>query len=266
MDSISNEECLRRLVPEPDARSYPRPAPNRGALLIFTPRSGSSWLCDLLTSTGAFGNPQEWLNQDLLKFSAPRYLSRSEEDHLNAVETFTATPNGRYCIAATWGQILHCATDILARYHAADTIILRRRNILRQAISLYVATTTGHFHDFQSDDGLKEEPSLAWSDGTPGEIARWWGHILNYECLCEVQFAIRKLTPLRLYYEDLVEAPHRDLKRILDYCNVSANLEAVRSTRASGGSAVKRMLEQRFMDEHGDMVAAFAALRPPLST
>ncbi len=261
MRLLSNENILQALVSEETAKSYPRPN-HDGALLVFTPRSGSSWLSDLLRSTGLVGDPQEYLNQDLLPIATQRFPARTETDYLNAVETLSASPDGQYCIAATWGQIDLCAHDLLARYQDRTIIYLRRRDILAQAVSLYLAVTSGRFHV----RGPDVDPSITeWSADVASTIARWWAHILNYECLTDIQFAVRDIVPLRLYYEDIVMDAHGTVRRILDACGVSDEPTDIGTWRSAVGNDDNRKLQACFMAEHGALAAMLNRCRPPLT-
>jgi LPS sulfotransferase NodH len=257
----TNDECLRTFVPESAARTWGRPG-NAGAVLIFTPRAGSTWLCDLLRSTNVFGDPQEYLNQELFPISAQRFRARTETDYLNGVETLTISPNGRYCIAATWGQIALCAYDFLGRYEGMKFLYLRRRDILAQAVSLHLAVATGRFHT--TGDTVGAEPRVAWSAEVAAAIARWWGHLLNYECLTEIQFAVRGIAPLRLYYEDVISCGPDAVRSILEFCGVIAMPSNPTSTHERTGGELNAILKESFEAERGDFIREMNALRPPL--
>ncbi len=258
----TNEECLCNLVPREEARTWERPN-NTGAVLLFTPRAGSSWLCGLLRSTQLLGDPQEYLNQELLPIAAPRFKARTETDYFNAIETLTASKNGRYCITATWGQIALCEHDFLIRYATSPFIYLRRRDILAQAISLYLAVETGLFHRTGVDSA---EPDASWSSEASAAISRWWCHLLEYECLTDIQLAVRGIVPLRLYYEDMIRNGGAAVRRVLQFCGVAEYEGEPTSTHEQVGGAANRLLALQFTAERGEFIRRMNLFRPPLVT
>jgi trehalose 2-sulfotransferase len=260
---MSIEERLQTLVPEAEAESHPRVG-NAGVIVLFTPRSGSTWLCDLLRRTRLLGDPQEYLNQDLFQFSTKRFRARTETNYLNMIETLTATHNRRYCITATWGQIGLSTQDFLGRYADAKFIYLRRRDILSQAVSLYLAITTGRFHRRSGDDRPLELPEIEWSSDVADAIGRWWAHILAYESLADIQFAVRGMTPLRLYYEDLVSDTNRTVRDIFDFCGVRADRDGFESRYEPVTLPTNALLYQNFMADRAELAATLNSFRPPL--
>lgn len=236
---------------------------------MFTPRSGSSWFGDLLRSTGRLGTPDEFLNQDTNSEVVRRFAARTEANYLNAVETATATPNGVFSMELIWGHVELAEPDLLGYYHDAHFVYMRRKDILAQAISLLLATETGVFHNPGGAPAAANSlPSkiLVSPDKTFAGIRKWWGHLLNYECLTEVQFAIRGINPLRLYYEEITEDPVDAVNRVLDHCGVDRNPAAtpISSYRPVRGE-VNAELSRMFRANQGHFIRKVEALRPPLT-
>jgi LPS sulfotransferase NodH len=142
----ANRAHLESLVDPQAARTWPRPD-RRRLLILFTPRSGSSWFGDLLRSTRALGNPEEFLNQDVNAEVVRQFGARTEIDYLNALETKTASLNGVFSMEVVWGHVELCEIDLLGYYADGRFAYLRRKDILAQAISLLLATESGVFHN-----------------------------------------------------------------------------------------------------------------------
>jgi LPS sulfotransferase NodH len=253
----THQEILADLVPESDAKTYSRPE-RKLAVIIFTPRSGSSWLGDLLTATGVFGLPDEYANQTLLCEHVSKF-ARTETDYLNAMEQECASANGIFSIQATWGDIsLFGTIDFFERYQNARYFCLRRRDIISQAISLHLAVETGLFHRVGSDEvRIEYTPSQC----PVQSIKRWCVHILNFECMIEGQFIVRGINPMRLFYEELVEAPEQTVQRILTTLDLSSGAPTSNYKKLS--SEKNDQLKAEFLKTEADFVRALYRLRPP---
>ncbi len=268
MSRKSNQAHLESLVETSAARNWPRPERNR-LIILFTPRSGSSWFGDLLTSTRVLGNPNEFLNQDINADIVRRFGARTEVDFLNALETETASGNGVFSMEVIWGHIELSEIDLLGYYRGAQFAYLRRKDILAQAISLLLATETGVFHN-RTGDGetapTRIAEQLVSADTTFTGIRRWWGHFQNYECLTEVQFAIRGIRPLRLYYEDLVADPPGTIARVLELCDMRADAAGPpQSSYKPVRSELNDELARLFRTREAEFVRTMESFRPPLT-
>jgi LPS sulfotransferase NodH len=262
-----NRAHLESLVDPQSARAWPRPDRHR-LLILFTPRSGSSWFGDLIRSTRALGDPEEYLNQDINAEVARTFGARTETDYLNAVETNTATPNGVFSMEVIWGHVELCEIDLLNYYAGAHFVYLRRRGILAQAISLLLATESGLFHNPGGDAPRAQEEiaaRLVSAEAAFGSIRRWWGHLLNYECLTEVQLAIRGIRPLRLYYEDIVGDPAGTVTRVLAHCGVPhGDADPPSSAHQPVRGALNDELARLFRTREAEFVQIMDSFRPPL--
>lgn len=267
MVRLRNRERLESLVPEGLAKTWPRPERKR-IFILFTPRSGSSWFGGLLTSTLVFGNPDEYLNQDTNADLVRRFAARTEIDYLNAVEQHTASYNGVFSIEAVWGHLEFSEIDILDYYSDAHFIYLRRRDILAQAISLALAVSSGVFHksgDTAQDAKVRSIRQIAGREETFASIRRWWGHLMNYECLAEVQFLLRGIRPLRIYYEDIVADPAEVISRVRASCGISPLVGRPPSSSYTPVSGpLNAQLAKSFLKSNQGFADAMNAFRPPL--
>ncbi len=129
------------------------PAPHRvGYLICFVPRSGSTWLCQLLQSTGVLGRPREWFH--------PRQLQAASEeldtlkDYLEHLSDAATTRNGVWGCKVTWSHIqpLICRGELPHEVLGFPLLYiwLDRDDRAAQAISDYAAMFTGRFHSTMS--------------------------------------------------------------------------------------------------------------------
>lgn len=171
----------------------------RGYVIVGAKRCGSSHLCALLESSGQLGRPAE-------------YLHPNRVDHLPVCSPSEA--------AAVWGGILDEATTtngvsalkvfyshverprmarLRDRLAALHFVVLERRDRLAQAVSLARAIQTGAWSAHQL---WEAEPTY-----DAGLIGTALAEIEHNLASWEGFFAIRKILPLRIVYEDLVENP-----------------------------------------------------------
>ena len=179
--------------------TVPRKTASRCYCIVFTPRSGSTWLGDLLSNSGYLGRPQEWFNPD----PARKTALESEADDLNAYYLYLkqAQRTGDvFGLEITWPQmdiVLQSVNPV--RFEDMRVwAFLRRRDFVAQAVSLFKAESTGRFHSVQ---GGEEGPA---PDYAPLEIARNVRRLMAQEFACEHFFKSRKIEAIELWYEDLL--------------------------------------------------------------
>lgn len=172
--------------------------------ILFTARSGSTFLTHELSRTGILGTPHEWFNWDLVKlkveesnFAPPEYISD--------VIVQQSSQNGIFGFEINWLQLV-ALTNIVNPMRLFDERIvwffLRRRNLVAQAISHFLADQSKVFHSYQVDgDTMQKIKSVEYNADA---IKR---HVANL-CSQEVRIASwlleNKIGPINIYYEDLI--------------------------------------------------------------
>ena len=194
----------------------PAPGPHL-YVVAFTGRSGSSYLCDHLRSTGCLGAPEEYCNPGTIEGWKKALGARSHEELLPLVLKKTATENGVAGLKITWGdlEILMKHIDLPGEFRTARYIWLRRRDRLRQAISWYRARCSGVWHwwpgDVRRDNGCPFDAE---------RIFRCVRQIVADEEGWRRWFDGSRIVPLELWYEDIVGAERATVRRICDFLDV----------------------------------------------
>ncbi|MDN5941339.1 MAG: Stf0 family sulfotransferase [Nitrospira sp.] len=174
-------------------------------VICMTPRSGSSYLADLLKKTGYLGQPGEFLNFNL----AGRTIARLADEKIelrNILQYMTwllkcrATKNCVFGVKASYWQFApFINTGLDATLFGSPRLFrLQRRNLVKQGISLFIATQTKRFHSVSNPKDAKEAP-----DYNDDKIRHWIQHIYTQEQGWSRYFSERKLAPLVIEYDDL---------------------------------------------------------------
>jgi len=185
-----------------------RPLSSRTLLIAMLPRTGSTALCSLLEQTGVLGIPREYLNpRGPLKPWARRLGASHLGDYIDALRRQQATPNGVFAFKALHPDLepLLDRPPVAELLDTARFVYLTRADLIAQAISNYIAESSGVWHRdprgalFRSRGGgdpdppYDEERILAERDALVRQQADW-----------ERFFAARSIEPLRITYEGFV--------------------------------------------------------------
>jgi trehalose 2-sulfotransferase len=199
----------------PDAESRAR---LRGYAICTTPRSGSNYLCELLTSTRSLGRPLEYFNpQGRRALETPDYPD-DRALQLQRIVTQGCTPNGVYSLKVFPNQLERTLADV-AVFNSLPSlrfVRLMRSDLLGQAISWARALMTGQYRSYQPTTG---SPSY---DGAL--ISRCLANLACANAEWDIYFARRGITPTCLYYEDLEIDADASVRTIAELMNVEVAL------------------------------------------
>jgi LPS sulfotransferase NodH len=200
----------------------------RALIICTTPRTGSKLLCDAVWRTNLAGRPDEYFSVELWRELRQHSTGGDNEACLREVMTRATTPNGIMSVKVQWDHmnlVRRCLTppagsgDPFARLApAVDHCWLRRRDRVRQAVSLYRARATKQWHSAQSPQSSPDTLPFDYR-----AIKRLVATITGWESSWERHFIALGVSPLVLYYEDDLESDHRPaVRRILQLLDVDA--------------------------------------------
>jgi len=260
---------LVRLRGNGPGRKWQR-GPDRGSLVVlFTPRSGSTWLGKLLEETGVLGFPEEYLNPEMIGDANSDLNAAGEYDFLCGCVTSRTTRNGFFSIQATWGEVERLeAVDFFDFFENSKFVWLRRYDVVSQAISLLVATETRQFHRRAGTQDATVTAEIVLQSFSEREIGvkliGWIAHIVSYEAMTEIQLAVRNITPYRLFYEDLEKTPAFHVAEIRNLCGVVGEQRKLVETIVKNVQTGRDQLRDVFIKNHRAALRALEAVRPPL--
>jgi LPS sulfotransferase NodH len=190
-------------------------------IIAITPRSGSSYLCDVLTHTRSLGKPGEMFSRQFI----PNYLkvapAHSSDEYLSQILKVmqTGTASG---LKASWFQFNDFRTSMQNPELLTELryIYLTRRDLAAQAVSLYRATATDVFHTNikHSEEKLKKLKKLKFDYE---KIDFWSKHIEVQERGWRDYFANHRIYPLCINYEEIEEDAATVVKRIFSYLSIT---------------------------------------------
>jgi LPS sulfotransferase NodH len=171
----------------------------------------------MLTSTGQLGRPEEWFN------AAGRWLNgmtdypEDPEAQLGMITTAGATPNGVYALKI-FVQHFDRVRDLgwPARLENLSFVHLERRDVLGQALSLARAQQT---RSFRASQPAQNEAVYDFD-----RINRLLVNLIRDNARWRYYLNKNGLTPVHLYYEDVVANPAEAVRAIAEKIGLSGHL------------------------------------------
>ena len=186
----------------------------RGYSICTSPRSGSNFLCQHLSSTGVLGYPLEYFNWRGRRFFDDPDFPEDVVGQVEKILTVGATPNHIYGLKIFAHQHDWISGEI-GWFDALPNlrfILLSRRDLLGQAISWARALQTGQYRSTQpvgQTAVFDAELIQRQLHALVRERARW-----------EMFFARTGISPLRLDYEMIVANPRDAVRQVADMMGV----------------------------------------------
>lgn len=193
---------------------------NRGYAICTSPRSGSNLLGQYLHSTGVLGKPLEY-------FNGPGRRTRGYPDYpddprrqIDWILSEGATPNGIYAVkifpaqfdeikkSISWTQLLPNLAFVL----------LKRRDLLGQAISAVRAVQTQQYRSTEAAQGVPCYDGAriyAGLQDAARDYARW-----------ELFFARMDIVPITIVYEDMLADPQAAVDQVAQLFGLRGQAQA----------------------------------------
>ena len=211
MSSVFNHLFVRtKIDPERREKFAALPMPTHRLVIYFTPRSGSSWLTDVIRQSRHLGSGNEIFNPQFVSSIANGIQALGRDDYIEQVQRRFTTGNGRFSFEITSHQLDRLFPDPSPFMDAfngpgCSAAWLIRKDIVAQAVSLAKMVTTQVSHTPQATEQERADADRSFTFDYE-LIKRWLIHIRNAERRSEELFMLYKIDPLRMCYEEMMVA------------------------------------------------------------
>ncbi|MDR3572396.1 MAG: Stf0 family sulfotransferase [Anaerolineaceae bacterium] len=229
--------------------------PRRSYVIVFTARSGSTWLTSVLSGTNLMGHPEEYINPEFVLDVAKFLNCRRAGNFLGILSRRRKTANGIFGIETREADIRLFGEDIFFKAFNTDTVFfnLWRENIVAQAISLYRAVTTKRYHSNEEAESL----SPPVYDGNA--IKEWLSHLAEAENSNLTMLQERHPVFKNICYENIVRDRSGTLKMFADALEVQLDLNEFAAPAASELKKISddwnKEAEHRFRTERSQFLS-----------
>jgi len=198
--------------------------------VLTTPRSGSTYFCDLLSSTGIAGYPLEHMrlasNELALNcnFNYLRLLYNLMQHRVSDNGVF-----GTKLISHFLFELRKAKPNFKKIFPAIDKyIILVRKDKIAQAVSLVLAqkTEVWHIHKKPNQNNANYQAyqsalnNIKISDELLLEVKQKHKFIVNQENRLRNILNANQIEPLEIIYEDIVENAESQINQVLDFLEI----------------------------------------------
>jgi LPS sulfotransferase NodH len=242
-----------------------RPGPNKVYCILFTPRSGSTWLSREIARLGDMSHPDEYFLADEFRNSLPENPCKNIKEFYELVSKKKMTLDGIFGFQISFLDLGEIEIEVkildllpIDRYF----IYLNRQNFVAQGVSLHLAYETRRFHSLWEPDTPDGRERPARYDGQM--IKYWTANILYQEYGIEQWLQAHDVTALRVSYEDLLPNIDAVIAKIAQWIGVDVDFTGLRRPIPSPTrlySDVNREFEARFREENRAWCDEWAALR-----
>ena len=223
-DIFINLLCHRPLLKTSSVHTQ---RPEKSYAIVTTPRSGSTYLCDLLDSTKIAGHPLEHLRlaaQELSRYCSFNYLKL-----LDNLMEYRITDNGVFgtkFISHFLFEFQQTKPDFCQIFQSIDQfILLVRKDKVAQAVSLVLAQKTNVWHlrnNAKNSTNYQLKLENIKIDGVLlDEVAQKYDFIKKQEARLKQVLADNQIEPLVIIYEDILEDSQLQVNRILDFLAIA---------------------------------------------
>ena len=222
-DVFINLLCHRQLL-QPASNQIKKPPISYA--IVTTPRSGSTYLCDLLDSTGIAGHPSEHLRQAALELSLDcnfNYLKL-----LHNLLQYRTSENGVFgtkFISHFFFDFQQAKPDFKQIFNSIDRfILLIREDKVAQAVSLVLAQKTQIWHIRNSIKNISYKSKLedvAIDDALLNDVEQKYEFLNQQEARLKKILVANKVEHMLLIYEDILKDPELQINRILDFLKIA---------------------------------------------
>jgi LPS sulfotransferase NodH len=241
-----------------------RPEPSKSYVIYFTPRSGSSWLTDILQQTNRMGHANELFNPDFMPAIAQALHAGDIHQFIDAAKRKLHT-RGTFGFEITFHQlkaIFPGERVFLDHFAQVPCFWLVREDVVEQAVSLAKMVVTKVAHSSNASEEQRHASDAAF-EYDAAKIKFWLKHILAAEQGNEDLFKRHGMTPLRMSYELMMRlCPEKTVRLMADHVGAGPLQQTQFAPKHEKiGTSRNRDYAARFRQDEADFVAEVDAQR-----
>jgi trehalose 2-sulfotransferase len=226
-DLFVNNLCQRSLLDQADDQFE---KPKTSYAILTPPRSGSTFLCDLLLSTEIAGYPSEHLRDAALTLS--RNCNFDYIRLLHNLMQYQITDNGVFgtkFISHFLLDFKQTKFDFAQIFNSIDKyIFLVRRDKIAQAVSIVLAQRTEVWHIRDNEKDLTKNityqsklKTVDIDEALLEDVEQKYEFIKRQEARMHQLLEGYQIKPLQVEYEEIVENAELQVERILKYLDIT---------------------------------------------
>ena len=196
-----------------------RDSTDRSYLVASIPRSGSTLLCLGLWDTRLAGAPLEYFADVHMQDYFGRWGKTDIRGYVSRLLQHRTSPNGVFGVKGIHTQLrsyfFKDGIELDDCFPNLRYIYIARQDRLRQAISLVKAMQTNRWRSNWTE-GIQDRLSYDFQ-----EISRRMDEMVKEEQAWQGYFLERRIEPLRIVYESLVQNYEESIRQVLSYLGVA---------------------------------------------
>jgi LPS sulfotransferase NodH len=181
--------------------------------ILFTSRSGSTFLSHYLTETGLFGSIQEHLSAPAIQRAVEKDGVKDMRAYVRQMVARAKGDSGVFAFKGTIQSLVPLAQigELPDNINDWCWIFIDREDTVAQAVSLFRARRTGRWHSKGTRRRKLPTPRYDFD-----AILRCYNHTLRMAGMIESFFSRHRIQPLRLSYEKFQSDPFGALAKSAD--------------------------------------------------
>jgi LPS sulfotransferase NodH len=207
-----------------ESESQPPPV-NCFTVVCFTNRSGSTFICSALSRLGIAGKPNrvlnyEYFNSNIVKEESAELGLKSFDDYVHHCIRLYGTSNGNFTTKLSITQFNWLLeSGVIARLGVSPRVILvRRRNVIAQAVSFATAKQDGRWTSLHPQKG-NTSPQLDVSFVLAAAKA-----ICEQNALFDLLLDFHDLKSITVWYEEIAANESRLLSDLARYYGLDSQV------------------------------------------
>lgn len=214
--------------------------------ICFTNRCGSNFVAQALSSDGKLPQAGENLNFDTVIKQSKKRGFQSFNQYLHWLVSFTSARTNKFGAKLSAGQLLSLYNkNFLGSFKSPPKFIhVIRRDVISQAISLYIASKTNKWTSLQDGVDAKIEYD-------PEALIKIVSSICYQNAMFQSLFQLLNLDSYVVFYEEFISQPDTSVTDIGNFLNIkNLNLIHENLTYRKQANDLNKQFLERFKNDY----------------